>query len=273
MKYLFFDIDGTILSHDEGVPLSVIKGIQQLRENGHKVFICTGRSYAEIPTNFYKIGFDGIVAAAGSYVRIGEEVLFNKVMSENMIDKIIDVLSVKDVPYVLEGVDFAYSHKDAIAFSLIRDEKQRLKKLETNYEHSAYDYRIQRSNSIADYYNNRTPINKMTLLGNSLDDYKELEEVLEDDFYLIKYEKFAELVATGINKFTGIQKVLEYFDAKVEDTFGFGDSMNDYDMLIHCNTGVAMGGAIDKLKEVSDYVTDTVEEDGIYNALKHFDLI
>ena len=51
---------------------------------------------------------------------------------------------------------------------------------------------------------------------------------------------------------------------------GFGDGNNDYDMIVMSGVGVAMKNAIDILKEVADYITDTNEEDGVAKAIEHF---
>ena len=59
----------------------------------------------------------------------------------------------------------------------------------------------------------------------------------------------------------------------VKDTYAFGDSANDVDMLEFAGVGVAMGDGTDVAKEHADYVTRGLHEDGIYHALKHFALI
>ena len=46
--------------------------------------------------------------------------------------------------------------------------------------------------------------------------------------------------------------------------------MNDYEMIEKAGNGIAMGNAVDKLKEVADYVTRPIEEEGVSFALRHF---
>ena len=53
----------------------------------------------------------------------------------------------------------------------------------------------------------------------------------------------------------------------------FGDGGNDLAMLRHAAIGVAMGNSVDEVREGADYVTTSVDEDGIYNALKHYGII
>ena len=50
----------------------------------------------------------------------------------------------------------------------------------------------------------------------------------------------------------------------------FGDEKNDLSMFIDEWTSIAMGNAIDELKEKATYITSDADDDGIYNACKHF---
>lgn len=56
-------------------------------------------------------------------------------------------------------------------------------------------------------------------------------------------------------------------------TFAFGDGPNDFDLFKACDFKIAMGNAVDGLKEIADFVTKTNLEGGINHALKHYQLI
>lgn len=84
---------------------------------------------------------------------------------------------------------------------------------------------------------------------------------------------FTDVVPKGSNKSIGIDKLLESYGITIQETMAFGDGGNDVEMLKHAGTGVAMGNAADEVKQIADYVTDGVDDDGIYNALKHFGVI
>ena len=87
------------------------------------------------------------------------------------------------------------------------------------------------------------------------------------------YPAFADVTAKGDTKQKGIDEIIRYFDIKLEDTMAFGDGGNDISMLRHAAIGVAMGNANDDVKETADYITTSVDEDGIQKALKHFGII
>ena len=76
-----------------------------------------------------------------------------------------------------------------------------------------------------------------------------------------------------ISKSSGIDVILKHFNIDKEETMAFGDGENDIDMIQHCKIGVAMDNAVDSLKAVADYITDDIDEDGVYNALKYYELI
>ena len=77
MAYIFFDIDGTLWDEKMQIPESTIPTIKQLQKNGHKTFLCSGRSSSNInDKRLLGIGFDGIVAACGNHVEMDGKVLY-----------------------------------------------------------------------------------------------------------------------------------------------------------------------------------------------------
>ena len=67
-KIVFIDVDGTLVDYENHLPESAVLAIRKARENGHKVYISTGRSKAEIYQNIWDIGLDGMIGGNGSYV-------------------------------------------------------------------------------------------------------------------------------------------------------------------------------------------------------------
>jgi len=67
-KIIFLDVDGTIIDYDNHIPESAVVAIRKAREKGHLVYVCTGRSKAEMPPEIWDIGFDGMIGGNGSYV-------------------------------------------------------------------------------------------------------------------------------------------------------------------------------------------------------------
>ena len=87
------------------------------------------------------------------------------------------------------------------------------------------------------------------------------------------YEDGIDIISKDGGKDHGIRKILEDHGFTREESIAFGDSDNDLEMLEFAGIGVAMGNAAESVKEVADYVTSHIDEDGIWNACKYFELI
>ena len=84
---------------------------------------------------------------------------------------------------------------------------------------------------------------------------------------------FADVVPQGSSKAIGIDKIIAHYGIRLEETMAFGDGGNDIPMLRHAGIGVAMGNSTTEVQAAADWVTTSVDEDGIMNALRHFGVI
>ena len=87
------------------------------------------------------------------------------------------------------------------------------------------------------------------------------------------YDEGIDIISKDGGKANGIQKILEFYGMTREEIIAFGDSDNDMDMLEFAGIGVAMGNAEESVKAVADYITTDIDEDGIWNACRHWELI
>jgi hydroxymethylpyrimidine pyrophosphatase-like HAD family hydrolase len=97
---------------------------------------------------------------------------------------------------------------------------------------------------------------------------------MSEDFTCIQREgNFLEVVPHGFSKATGIRFLMEKYDIPLERIYAFGDSNNDLDMLRYVQNSIAMGVCTEEVAEAASYRTDTVEQDGIEKAMRHFGMI
>ena len=82
-----------------------------------------------------------------------------------------------------------------------------------------------------------------------------------------------DVYAKDQTKATGIKHLIAYLNIDKKNTIAFGDGHKDREMIEYCEIGVAMGNALPKVKEVSNYITDDIDNNGIYNAMKYLKLI
>ena len=255
IKIVFFDVDGTLISiKTRNIPDSTKKAIKALREKGILCFIATGRH----PNNTKGIGleeleFDGILGLNGQMaVDKDGKVLYSVSLDKADQKVIVDNFNKREHSIVIVEKDRQYfNYLDSSALNFRK--KFKLPPPE-----------------IGEYQG-----------GEILQGIAYINEADEAAFMSqFKNAKSARWNTNGFDiingsggKDVGIKKLLDILNIKAEETMAFGDNHNDKEMLELVNIGVAMGNSIPELKEIADYVSDEVDDDGIYNALKHFNLI
>ncbi len=275
-KIIFIDVDGTLLDYEAKLPESADKAVKQARANGHKVYICTGRSEGEIYDYIWEIGLDGMIGGNGTYVKDGDTVVFDQHISAEDERHIVDWLQDRGLEFYLEANSGLYASRN----------------FETRGEPVIAEYSRRKGKPNADSMKVRDVFPEM-IYGADLyrDDINKVSFILEsyaDHLASIKefpdlkcgtwggageIALFGDIGVNAISKDTAIQMLLDHLGADIEDTIAFGDAKIDIPMLEYCHIGVAMGSGGDECKEAADYVTDGVEEDGLYNAFRHFGLI
>ncbi|QVK20426.1 Cof-type HAD-IIB family hydrolase [Mycoplasmatota bacterium] len=255
-KLVFFDIDGTLYDYkNDHIPKSTIEALKQLSEKDNvEIAIATGRACF-------------------------------------LIDKVKEVIEYFDAFIFLNGLHIMYKgeeiYKQTIDSESINKIKKTLidRKLIYGYFNSKEEYISQVNENIKKDFDsvnlipppvkevfNDDEVMQVYFFGND-DDFKHIQEH-NPDFKVVAWnDNGADILPKEISKEFGIRKLAEKLNYDLEDVFAFGDALNDIEMIRVAGVGIAMGNAREELKEVSDYVTDDIQEDGIYNALKHFKLI
>ena len=113
----------------------------------------------------------------------------------------------------------------------------------------------------------------MSSIAPDVDEESFVKDMGEDFDVVIHGQGIIEINPAGISKATGIRKVCEMLDIPNENTFAFGDSANDLEMLAYVAHSIAMGNGTEEVKNTAEYVTRSVDEDGILHGLKHYGLI
>ncbi len=261
-QVLFFDIDGTLIDEElDIVPESAAKALQEAKENGHRLFLCSGRCRAIIPKDVLELGFDGMVGGCGTYIEIGGAEVFHHTLSKELQQEIIEDLLKYHIDGVLEGKDCSAFRRDywmPVVKSIFAE----------NGNFTSFAAKTQ------SYWDEEFSFDKMALWYDESSDMDSFRKKYEDRFEFIRRDPtFYEVVPRGISKATGIQAVCQRLDIDMSRTIAFGDSANDVSMLQCTARSVAMGGGNPILFDLVDYVTSPVMEDGIANALRHFGLI
>ena len=277
-KIIFIDVDGT-LCNDEGlVPESAAIAVKEARKNGHLIYLCTGRSKAEIFDFIMDIGFDGIIGAGGGFVEIGDEMLYHKKVSEENVRHLVDYFNEHKVDFYIESNGGLYASKNLIPEleriiygDVINDPEAKYKKENTP------NHFIECLITGQDLY--RNDVNKACFLEPEEITFEQIKEEFKNEFEVIHCtvpafgEDSGELGVPDVHKATAIEILLKHLNIDVKNTIAIGDGLNDIEMFEFCELGIAMGNAKLGLKEIADEVTDTHDEGGIYNSFKKYGLI
>lgn len=275
-KIIFLDVDGTLTDYEGKVPSSAVTAIRRARENGHRVYICTGRSKAEVYSELWDIGLDGMIGGNGSYVEDHGTVLMHQCITMEQCRRIVDWLHSRKLEFYLESNEglFASEHFEKEAEPAIREYSGRKGKPDADQITVAGAF----PEMIFGGELYRSDLNKVSYLLGSYQDFLDTKEQfpdMENGTWGGAGETalFGDLGVKGITKKNAIEHLLEYLGAGKEDTIAFGDAKIDIPMLEHCSIGVAMGNGGKEIKEMADFITDAVEEDGIFHAFVKLGLI
>ena len=273
-KILFIDVDGTLADYENNIPESAVAAIRLARKNGHKVYICTGRSEAEVYQNIWDIGLDGMIGGNGSYVKDGDTVVMHQLITAEQCRHIVDWCHSRDLVFYLESNNglFASEHFKERALSGMQEYARRKGMTSTITMEQAFPEMIYGGELYRD------DVNKVSFLLNSYQDHLDSIEEFPD---LVantwggagETAIFGDLGVKGISKKTAVNTLIEYLNADIKDTIAFGDAKIDIPMFEICSYAVAMGSGGKECKEAADYVTTDTDDDGLYNAFAYLGLI
>ena len=275
-KIIFIDVDGTLVDYEGNLPDSAVTAIRQARSKGHRVYMCTGRSKAEIYPKLWDIGLDGMIGGNGSYVEDHGTVVMHQLITLEQCRRIVDWLHERGLEFYLESNNglFASEHFEEAGQPAIRLYSKRKERpgAEQVTIRSAFPDMI----FGGELY--RDDLNKVSLLLSSYQDYLDAKEAFPDlkaGTWGGKGEEalFGDLGVKDIDKAVAIETLLRYLHADRKDTIAFGDAKVDIPMLECCAYGVAMGSGGAEIKAAADYVTDDVDKDGLYNAFEKLGLL
>lgn len=261
-KYLlFFDIDGTLIDDKtKEVPESAVYALTKAKENGHRIFLCTGRCKAIWPKEVLKIGFDGMVGGCGTQLFYRDEEIYHATLSQELQKEIVKDLTRWHIDGVLEGPVESYFRRDRwmpVVKDIFKGNGMFSEECCICWEdREHYDF------------------DKMALWYDSSSDMDSFKKKYEDRFEFIRRDPtFYEVVPKACSKGIGIEKICRHLGVDKKYTIGFGDSTNDLPMLEYTEISVAMGDGNPEVFPYVDYVTAPVMEDGIQKALQHIGII
>ncbi|WP_027108606.1 Cof-type HAD-IIB family hydrolase [Lacticigenium naphthae] len=278
--YIFIDIDGTLVGDNGYVPQSAVTAIRTARQNGHRIFLSTGRSKPEIYDFILDIGIDGIIGAGGGFVENNGEMLYHQKMPEASVRHILDFFITHDMDYYLESNDGLFTSPNFIpqVEKILYGEKV-IHDPELLEEKRSHPHPFIAGLTPSSQHEYHPDINKICFLEHPNVPFEKILTNFSEEFEVHQStvpafgENSGELAIKGVHKAKAIQHLLEKLDHPLEQTFAIGDGLNDVEMLLYCSIGVAMDNAKPGLKSIADDITDSVENDGLAKSFKKYGLV
>lgn len=272
-KIVFLDIDGTLTEPGSNVPpQSALEVIREARENGHRIFLCSGRNY-DMLSPLLKYGFDGVAASSGGYIVCGNRLIYDCPMTDEQRMKAMEVFRESGVFVTVECADGSYTDERFKQFLAEHGDRKGNSELLRWRRQIEAELNIQ---PLSEYRNQ--PVYKIVFMSPGMKNLEEPRRRLEEEFaFCIQGEDACgivngELVNRAFDKGRAIRRVCEELGVPITDTIAFGDSMNDLEMIEAAALGICMENGSEALKRAADAVCPAVGDDGLAKAFRKYSL-
>ena len=258
-KALFFDVDGTLVSFNtHRIPESTREALRLVHEKGVKIFTATGRP-RQLLNNIGDVEplMDGYILATGAQCVCGDSIVREDLIPLDEAEAIISFCNERQLPAVVVGKDdVQIVNRNATVDHVFYD------MLKVSYD----KFDVSLSEVLAQGVLQITPFL-------TEDEERSILPHLNGCASARWYPAFCDVTSAAADKANGISAIARHLGISIDETMTFGDGGNDRSMLRASGIGVAMGNALDEVKAHADYVTSSVDEDGVWNALRHFGVI
>lgn len=273
-KLVFFDIDGTLVTRNNHIPSSTIEAVEQLKLNGGIPVIATGRAPVLMREISKKLKIDSYIAMNGQYIVHEGEVIYSNPIDMDLVDQVVKVANRRHDGILLSTAD------EIVANSLIslvnRGSLYTFLKglvgiIPERVKLKLWKSMMKKTPEKSDYENKE--IYMMNINANQEEEL-EYEKIFAEQLTFTRANEMSmDIVNKGVSKATGAEKMISALGVNRQNTFAFGDGLNDMEIIQFVGTGVAMENGFEELKATADFVTDSVFNHGIANGLKKLELI
>lgn len=256
IKAIFFDIDGTLVSfRTHEISVKSLETLRSLRKNGVKLFIASGRHF-RLMDNLGEFSFDGYICMNGALIYDRGEVVYRHPIDRNDALAVADIADRNRIPCALFsenrlGMNFQ-NGKTMEIFKMIRLPQPPIIPLR--------EYAME-------------PVYQYTIFVNGEMEKRYLQPVLKHAFSTRWHPEFTDIIPENLSKAEGIEHVISMYGISRDEVMAFGDGGNDVEMLEYAGIGVAMGNAVPDVQKRADYVTGSVDDEGVTMAVRHFGLL
>lgn len=266
IRLAVFDIDRTLISPRTGILAEETSAaIIKLKQLGIKIAIASGRQLQHIRPELKALGFDYYILSNGSYITDGAgNVLHVEAIDGYIIEALTQDIIACGYPMELRFVSGTYPANPNV----------RLEDL--------MDFNVEREGAFEEFRAGMLPESPQTcgeqpmscvgyIPRDKLDHFGKQYPQLH--FITVSGGPLCDINKAGVSKATGLKKVCGIMGIDMDETIAFGDDRNDLEMIAAAGIGVAMGDALDAVKDAANHITDTCDGLGVVKALRYFNLL
>lgn len=261
MKAVFFDIDGTLIegTHPDYRYMSekVQSVIRKLQEQGHYVFIASGRSWAFLDEKIRKFGFDGYVLLNGAVIIFHNKIIYRAPLAKDFVRQITSICDAYKMQYSLQGDTHTYVDRN-FDYLIERLGKYGIFTKQLTFDYDKDNIEVYKMEIDSPVHNN-----KQFVIEALPEDMTYVEDMNHNYCHL-------EVYAKANSKATGALKVLELLDIDVKDSYAFGDGDNDIEILSTVGFGMAMANGSVKARNSAKVIVPSVFEDGVAYGIERY---
>ncbi len=265
-RLLFFDIDGTLAIPGQTPSKETVNAIRSARTNGHKAFLCTGRTEGAVPSKVQEIGFDGGIYSAGGRVVVEGRTILDQTMPHNIAQMILSAMQKENLLFTLEYSNRNYQSSleslSAATFDMSKGNSELQRILLSS-----------KQTPMSQYHNE--PVYKISFLAELQEQIDRMAQMLDNTVKVVSFENLipdipfiaGEVSDKNIHKGQALRRVCKYFGIPSEMSVAFGDSMNDAEMLLDAGIGIEMGNSSEQVKALADQVCESCADNGVAATL------
>ena len=273
-KIVFFDVDGTLVTRNNHIPKSTKNAIKALKENGIIPVIATGRAPVLVHEIVKMLDIDTFIAMNGQYIVHEGKVLYQNPIAMDLVDQMVDFAVNRKDGIILSTADEIIANS---AISLVNRGnlymflKGLIGIIPDRIKVRMWNRMMSKAPEKEAYANKE--IFMMNINANQ-EQQVAYEEAFGDVLAFTRANEMSmDIISKGTSKASGIEKLTSELGVSINNTYAFGDGLNDLEMLQRAGTGVAMANGFEELKIAADMVTDSVFSDGISKGLQKLGLI
>lgn len=258
IKMLVFDVDGTLydlVNHE--IPASAIEAIRKAKENGYLFVIATGRAHYGLGKALNELKPDYILSVSGGVVcDKNHTVISHRDFMFEDVEQLVSFSRKHDAGLVFKFMDHMYIYQYPEKIDWLEGQKNSDIGSEPFIDCPSQDRHLKDMPQAACIHADKD------LIRNTFNNHPRIQ------FLQYSNDGF-DVVLKETNKGNGLQSLMDYLNLTKEEVACFGDNFNDLEMMETAGYRVAMGNAIDEVKQVADYISESTNNNGIYQALKH----